>query len=202
MTQTISSHHPDGSPRCVITHVNYQKYPSRGARISLEITATPYVDEAHDAALEAFYNELYKAAGNRGFILIAHAIDMPQPKPKPQEQPPMSSQAVTEALAVMNAQEAGHAVNDENEYQSAAARAWRALGSGQQEVLKQLLFQGPVWDGNIISKRACNYLIEWKLATHCCFMGKQGYTTATIRAFTIFRAGRGTPIATKPGLLG
>jgi hypothetical protein len=51
---------------------------------------------------------------------------------------------------------------------------WAGLSPAQQDVLKQLLFQRPVWDGNIISKSARGDLIDFSLATRCCFLGEQG----------------------------
>jgi hypothetical protein len=79
---------------------------------------------------------------------------------------------------------------------------WDALDSGQREVLKQLLFQGPVWDGNVPSKRARDDLIDYGLATRCCFLGEQGYTAATYIAHAVFEQGGGVAIAKKPGLPG
>ena len=76
---------------------------------------------------------------------------------------------------------------------------WDALSPDRREVLKQLLFQGPVWDGNIASKRARDDLIAYGLATRCCFMGEQGYTAATYTAYSVFRQGKGEPIQKKPG---
>jgi hypothetical protein len=79
---------------------------------------------------------------------------------------------------------------------------WDALDSGQREVLRQLLFQGPVWDGNVPSKRARDDLIDYGLATRCCFLGEQGYTAATYLAFAVWQQGHGAPLPKKPGTPG
>lgn len=71
--------------------------------------------------------------------------------------------------------------------------AWQAMGSAQREVLKQLLFLGPVADGDIASKAARGDLFTWGLAVRCCFKGEQGYTAASYLAFTIWKANQETP---------
>jgi hypothetical protein len=87
-------------------------------------------------------------------------------------------------------------------YFTYGAIVWDALDSGQREVLRQLLFQGPVWDGNVPSKRARDDLLDYGLATRCCFMGEQGYTAATYTAYSVFKQGKGEPIRKKPGCPG
>ena len=87
-------------------------------------------------------------------------------------------------------------------YFGAAPIVWDGLSSAQREQLNQLLHQGPVWDGNVISKSARDDLIDFGLATRCCFMGEDGYTAATYPALTVFKAGRATPFKSKPGSLG
>lgn len=90
-------------------------------------------------------------------------------------------------------------MNDDDGYFTYGAVAWDALDPSQREVLKQLLFQGPVWDGNIISKGHRDDLIEHGLATRCCFLGEQGYTAATYLAFSVFKQGGGTSLPKRPG---
>lgn len=91
--------------------------------------------------------------------------------------------------------------NDEN-YFGYATIVWDGLSPVHREQLNQLLHQGPVWDGNVISKSARDALIKFGLATRCCFMGEQGYTAATYKAFTVFNSGKGKPCQRKPGLKG
>lgn len=76
---------------------------------------------------------------------------------------------------------------------------WKLLEPVEQEVLRQLLFQGPVWEGNIISKRARDNLISYELACRCCFMGEQGYTAATYPALAVWRRVGAAPMPKKPG---
>lgn len=105
------------------------------------------------------------------------------------------------ALAIMDRVDGDNDYADANvdAYDVAARLAWNSMENIHREVLRQLLFTGPVWDGNIISKSARNDLMEWGLATRVCYMGEQGYAAATYRAFIIFREGGGTPIRAKPG---
>lgn len=92
---------------------------------------------------------------------------------------------VTRAIAAME---------DDAKYFSYAAIAWDGLSSGQREQLNQLLHQGPVWDGNVISKCDRSDLINFGLATRCCYKGEQGYTAATYLAYSVFKAGKATPM--------
>lgn len=46
------------------------------------------------------------------------------------------------------------------------------------ESLSQLVLQGPIWDGDIISKVIREYLTDFKLATRICVKGEQGFTAA------------------------
>jgi len=107
--------------------------------------------------------------------------------------------ALREALSDMDRAENS---DDVIAYDDAAFKICTLLSSAQREVLKQLLFQGPVWDGNVPSKAARDDLISLGFATRCCFMGEQGYTAATYRAFTIFKVSGDTPFQKKPGLPG
>lgn len=83
-----------------------------------------------------------------------------------------------------------------------AAIAWDALSQGEREQLNQLLHCGPVWDGSVLSKTDRDTLLDCGLATRCCFQGSQGYTAATYRALTVFKAGNAKPRAPKAGTQG
>lgn len=85
---------------------------------------------------------------------------------------------------------------------SYGAIAWDGLSSGEREQLKQLLFQGPIWDGCVISKSDRDTLIHFGLATRCCFKGEQGYTAATYLAFSVHKQGAGGVVKKKPGVCG
>jgi hypothetical protein len=91
--------------------------------------------------------------------------------------------------------------NDEK-YFAYGAVAWDGLTAGEREQLRQLLFQGPVYDGCVISKSDRNALIGYGLATRCCFMGEQGYTAATYLAYSVHKQGKGASIQSKPGTRG
>lgn len=86
----------------------------------------------------------------------------------------------------------GLAAMDEENY-SAAAIVWDGLSSAQRDQLNQLLHQGPVFDGNVLSKSARDDLLDYGLAVRCCFMGEDGYTAATYRARTVFHSGKSYP---------
>jgi hypothetical protein len=97
----------------------------------------------------------------------------------------------------------GLAIMDTGEgYFSGAPIVWDALSSAQREQLNQLLHQGPVWDGNVLSKSARDDLIDYGLAVRCCFMGEDGYTAASYPAVTVFKAGKAEPFKRKPGSVG
>ncbi len=98
---------------------------------------------------------------------------------------------VTDALAKMGTDKG---------YFTYGAIAWDGLGPDLREQLRQLLFQGPVWDGFIISKHARTELIRYGLATRCCFMGDQGYTAATYLAFGVWKQGCGDALPKKRGI--
>ena len=57
-----------------------------------------------------------------------------------------------------------------------------------REVLWQLMFRGPVRDGDVVSKAARDKLLDWNLATRCCFHGEQGYSIATYPAYAVAKA--------------
>lgn len=94
------------------------------------------------------------------------------------------------------------AMEDDDKYFSYAPIVWDGLSSAQREQLNQLLHQGPVWDGNVLSKSARSDLIAFGLATRCCYMGEDGYTAATYAALTVFKAGRAQPFKTKQAVRG
>lgn len=58
-----------------------------------------------------------------------------------------------------------------------------------KEIIEQLeqLVNGPVWDGNVISKSDRGVLFDMGLAIRVCCKGEQGYTGATYTAYTILK---------------
>ena len=103
----------------------------------------------------------------------------------------MKSEIVKKAMIVMDTAELGSEAFD-----VAAWAAYTAMDGGQREVLHQLLFKGPVWDGDVCSKASRTDLFEWGLAVRCCFKGEQGYTAASYRAYTVYNA-----VEKKPALV-
>lgn len=101
---------------------------------------------------------------------------------------------VTAAIAAMR--------QGDDKYFSYGAIAWDGLSEGEREQLRQLLFQGPVWDGCIISKTDRNTLIDYGLATRCCFRGEQGYTAATYLAYSVHKQGKGAALPKRSGVEG
>jgi hypothetical protein len=90
------------------------------------------------------------------------------------------------AMAKMNASDEG--------WFAYAPIVWDALTSSEREQLNQLLHQGPVYDGNVLSKAARSNLIDYGLAARCCYKGEQGYTAATYAAYTVFRSSKAVPM--------
>lgn len=106
----------------------------------------------------------------------------------------MSGEQVRSAIEAMR--------EGDGKYFSYGAIAWDGLTEGEREQLRQLLFQGPIWDGSVISKCDRDQLIRYGLATRCCFMGEQGFTAATYLAYSVHKQGKGSPMKAKPGVLG
>lgn len=61
---------------------------------------------------------------------------------------------------------------------------------GHFEQLLQLVKNGPIWDGDIISKSHRNDLLKWKLAVKCTFKGEQGYTSGSYYGWSVLNADR------------
>jgi len=54
----------------------------------------------------------------------------------------------------------------------------RSLTTVQKDMLKQLYENGPVWDGDVISKSARDDLLEMGLASRAIVEGEYGFTVA------------------------
>ena len=52
------------------------------------------------------------------------------------------------------------------------------------EQLDQIV-NGPIWDGDVISKSCRDELFDYGLAVRVCVNGEQGYTGATYFAYTV-----------------
>lgn len=93
-------------------------------------------------------------------------------------------------------------IGDDHRYSEQGRVAWDAMTPAEREQLGQLLFQGPVFDGCVISKADRTNLIEYGLAVRCCFKGKTGYTAATYAGCRVYKDGRGEIFKTKRGTEG
>lgn len=102
----------------------------------------------------------------------------------------MTYEIARKAAAILETAEYGS-----NEHEVAVYALWSALSVVQRDQLRQLLFTGPVWDGDVLSKSARGDLFPLGLAVRCCVKGEQGYTAASYRAYTIWSAGNSKPTA-------
>ena len=62
----------------------------------------------------------------------------------------------------------------------------RRMPKRLHEQLQQLV-NGPVWDGDVISKSARSELFELGLAVRVCVKGGQGFTGATYFAYSVMK---------------
>lgn len=72
----------------------------------------------------------------------------------------------------------------ECDYFKCAELAAKYLSKKYAEQLYQLV-NGPVYDGDIISKVDRDYLLSIGLAVRVCHKGEQGYTAATYFAYSV-----------------
>ena len=78
---------------------------------------------------------------------------------------------------------------DEESYEEHAMTLWGLLDGGERETLRCLVKQGPVWDGDVPSKRGRTSLIELGLASKAVVNGQQGYQVANYVGWTVFKQG-------------
>lgn len=95
----------------------------------------------------------------------------------------MRTERINQALSVLLGHEQGS-----EEYQVASYAISAAMGGAHREVLAQLVQDGPVCDGDVITKGARDDLITWGLAVRICVKGKEGYTGANCRGLAVFQA--------------
>lgn len=99
----------------------------------------------------------------------------------------------------VQAQNAVEKMGTDAGYFSYGAIVWDALPDGRREQLKQLLYQGPVYDGSVISKSARDDLLKLGLAVRCCFMGEDGFTAASYAAYSVAKQGKSDRFQIKQG---
>lgn len=75
-----------------------------------------------------------------------------------------------------------------DEYALATYSLRTAMSAVHHESLAQLVQQGPVHDGDVISKQARDDLMQWGLAQRACVRGEQGYTAANYRGWDVLKA--------------
>lgn len=73
-------------------------------------------------------------------------------------------------------------------YEVACFALGKAMSTTHIEQLGHLVKNGPLWDGDVISKSARNDLIEWGLAGRALVKGQEGYTVANYRGNNVYRA--------------
>ena len=76
--------------------------------------------------------------------------------------------------------------NADDGYFDYAAVVARRLPKHLHESLEQLI-NGPVWDGDVISKSLRDELFYFGLATRVCCKGQQGYTGGTYFAYSVMK---------------
>ena len=75
-----------------------------------------------------------------------------------------------------------------DQYDVATFALAKALTPVHREQLLQLVKNGPVWDGDVISKSHRSDLLDWGLASRACVKGEQGYTVANYRGWDVHKA--------------
>jgi len=74
------------------------------------------------------------------------------------------------------------------EYKQACIDLNNAMTSAQRETLYQLIYNGPVWDGDILSKTARDDLFKLGLAGRAHVKGEQGYSVANYLGCAVLMA--------------
>ncbi len=74
-----------------------------------------------------------------------------------------------------------------DEYPIACIELYEALPGNAKEMLRQLFLQGPVWDGNCVSKAGRSVLFELGLASRAIVKGECGYTVTNYTGGDVYR---------------
>lgn len=67
---------------------------------------------------------------------------------------------------------------------------WEGLSTGQKSALSQLVTQGPVEDGDVISKSLRDDILHMRLASRACVKGQQGFTVANYTGYDVWKQGQ------------
>lgn len=95
----------------------------------------------------------------------------------------MSSDVLRAAVKGLHASEQGSGT-----YATASFAIYHALSGAHREALSQLVKQGPVYDGDVISKSLRDDLMQLGLANRVCYKGEQGYTAANYAGWDVLRS--------------
>ena len=74
------------------------------------------------------------------------------------------------------------------EYNTACYALKKAISSTHREALLQLYKNGPVWDGDVISKSHRDDLMRWGLAERAIVKGEYGFTVCNYRGGAVHKA--------------
>lgn len=96
-----------------------------------------------------------------------------------------NQEAAQRALTVIGSEEQGS-----DAYEAACKALHEAMGNTLREQLAQLVQQGPVWDGNVVSKSGRDAVMRMGLASRVCVKGEQGYTAANYVGWDVHKAGQ------------
>jgi hypothetical protein len=74
------------------------------------------------------------------------------------------------------------------DYERYCGAVYNLMLPAHRDTLRQLIFAGPVYDGDVISKAARDDLLSMGLASRACVAGEQGYTVANYRGWDVLNA--------------
>ena len=140
---------------------------------------------AHIAIEEECYvlfieNPAGRAARSQWLPLEAYSVlcNLPPPNLKSNIK---ESQLTIASRALKNTEAAS-----EEEYDCVVA-VTSLLSKGAKEELKNIVENGPVWDGDLIGKNSRDVLFECNLARSAVSKGSEGYQTATRLGFLVYK---------------
>lgn len=66
---------------------------------------------------------------------------------------------------------------------------WRGLSGAAKDTLRGLIYSGPLWDGDVPSKRGRDELLDKRLASKAVIKREEGYQVANYKGHRVYRAG-------------
>jgi len=76
----------------------------------------------------------------------------------------------------------------DDDYNKTLITITETLSNGHKEELKNLVLNGPVYDGDTISKVIRDDLLKWGFASRAVIKGEQGYTVANYKGYDLLKA--------------